>query len=271
MLANIPPVLLLIIIAFSPPGSSFWRVVLGLPLILFLPGYTLTAAVFPRKSSLSAAVRVALSFGLSIVLVPLMGYLLNYTPWGIQALPFLILLIIFMAVTSAVAWGRRWALPEEEIPRLSLTVSLPRWWQQGLANRVLFAILGTVILGSVLAMGYAVARPRTGERFTEFYILGTDGKVAYYPTKLKVGEEGRVTLTIVNHEGETSNYEIRVTMDGTKKADIKAAVANDEKWGKTVSFVPDKPGDGQPVEFLLYKDRSDEPYLELRLWVDVSG
>ncbi len=41
-----------------------------------------------------------------------------------------------------------------------------------------------------------------GERFTEFYILGLEGKADNYPDELTVGEEGRVILGIVNHEHE---------------------------------------------------------------------
>jgi len=59
------------------------RIILGLPLVLFLPGYSLIATLFPRKDDLDAIERIALSFGLSIAIVPLLGLALNYTPFGI--------------------------------------------------------------------------------------------------------------------------------------------------------------------------------------------
>ncbi len=49
---NILAVLLIVIIAFVP--SSVLRIILGLPFILFFPGYTLTAALFPKGPDLMA-------------------------------------------------------------------------------------------------------------------------------------------------------------------------------------------------------------------------
>ncbi|NOQ34054.1 MAG: DUF1616 domain-containing protein, partial [Methanosarcinales archaeon] len=60
------------------------RVVLGLLLVLFLPGYSLIAALFPGKDDLDGIERIALSFGLSIAVVPLLGLGLNYTQYGIR-------------------------------------------------------------------------------------------------------------------------------------------------------------------------------------------
>ncbi|MDH4300312.1 MAG: DUF1616 domain-containing protein, partial [Dehalococcoidia bacterium] len=81
-LIGILTILLAVIIAFVP--SSPARIVLGLPFLLFFPGYTLMAALFPKKDRLGGVERVALSFGLSIAVVPLVGLILNYTPWGIR-------------------------------------------------------------------------------------------------------------------------------------------------------------------------------------------
>ena len=47
------------------------RIVLGLLLVLFLPGYSLIAALFPGRDDLDGIERIALSFGLSIAVVPL--------------------------------------------------------------------------------------------------------------------------------------------------------------------------------------------------------
>jgi len=58
------------------------RVLLGLLLVLFLPGYSLIAALFPRRDDLDGIERIALSFGLSIAVVPLLGLALNYTQYG---------------------------------------------------------------------------------------------------------------------------------------------------------------------------------------------
>ena len=76
-------------------NDTFIRVILGILLILFIPGYSLIAALFPKKDDLDGIERTALSFGLSIAVTPLIGLLLNYTPFGIRLEPILISLSIF--------------------------------------------------------------------------------------------------------------------------------------------------------------------------------
>lgn len=63
------------------------RIALGLVFILFCPGYVLTAALFPKDSDLDWIERLALSFGLSIAVVPLIGLGLNFTPYGLSRKP----------------------------------------------------------------------------------------------------------------------------------------------------------------------------------------
>ncbi|MGD0952643.1 MAG: DUF1616 domain-containing protein [Methanotrichaceae archaeon] len=80
---------------------------MGLVTVLFLPGYALIAALFPRKDDIDSIERVALSFGLSIAVVPLIGLGLNYTPWGIRLVPVVISLCLFTVMMSVAAHLRR--------------------------------------------------------------------------------------------------------------------------------------------------------------------
>ncbi len=81
-------------------------------MVLFLPGYSLIATLFPRKDDLDAIERIALSFGLSIAVVPLLGLALNYTPFGIRLSPILIVLSIFTVSLAICAYVRRSRIPE---------------------------------------------------------------------------------------------------------------------------------------------------------------
>ena len=69
------------------------RAILGLVYLLFLPGFTASWALFPRKDEIDLIERVALSFGLSLLLsiVPVM--ILNYYP-GIKVNTLNVFLII---------------------------------------------------------------------------------------------------------------------------------------------------------------------------------
>lgn len=91
------------------------KVTLALPLryafgslfVLFLPGYALVEALYPDERSLAPLEKLALSIGLSLAVVPLIGLLLNYTPWGIRLKPVIISLAIFTLVMLLVASYRK--------------------------------------------------------------------------------------------------------------------------------------------------------------------
>lgn len=102
-LIGILTILLIVVIAFSPPTTA--RIISGLLFLLFFPGYGLIAALFPKKRNLGGVGRLALSFGLSIAVMPLMGLILHYFPWWIGLYPILISLTVFIFATSGVAWS----------------------------------------------------------------------------------------------------------------------------------------------------------------------
>ena len=65
-------------------NGTFVKTILELFVILFIPGYSLIAALFPRKDDLEDIERTALSFGLSVTITPLIGLALHYTIGGIR-------------------------------------------------------------------------------------------------------------------------------------------------------------------------------------------
>ena len=144
---NILSILLIIIITFLP--SNPLRIVLGLPFILFFPGYTLIAALFPRKADLGSIERVALSLGLSIAVTPLIALILNYTQWGIKLYPILVSITLFILATSGAAWYRRHKLPKEERLSISFNVNLSQWTAISGWDKVLSVILVASILGAI--------------------------------------------------------------------------------------------------------------------------
>jgi uncharacterized membrane protein len=138
-------------------------------------------------------------------------------------------------------------------------------------QKALSVILVIAVLGVLGILFYVLTQPEAGERFTEFYILGPEGKAAYYPTELVVGGEGSMIVGIANHEYETVSYRVVVNIGGVKKNEMEPVVlGHEEQWEKEVSFTPKMAGE-QKVEFLLYKNGEAEPYLKpLYLWVEVT-
>ncbi len=90
-----------------------FRWILGSAFVLFIPGYVAVEALFPKGRELDGIERLALSVGLSLALVPLVGLLLNYTPWGIRLDPIMISLTILTAGLALVAFARRFRLSVE--------------------------------------------------------------------------------------------------------------------------------------------------------------
>jgi uncharacterized membrane protein len=261
--------LILILVISVFPGSLL-RIVLGLPLVLFFPGYCLMSALFPRQSAIDRLEKIALSFGISIAVAPLIGLILNYTPWGIRLYPILISLAAFIASMSAIAWFRQSALPEEEKPVITLRFRLATTGSFSRMDKILVVILIVAIIGAIGTLAYVLAMPRTGEQFSEFYILGQAGKASNYPTRIKLGEEGKVIVGVVNHERESLSYTLEVKIDGVSGGSPQQlTLADEEKWESPLSFTPSRVGDGQEVEFLLYKGLQTESYQELHLWIDV--
>lgn len=102
------------LIVFTVPENAFplvyTRYVLGAIFVLWLPGYSLIKALFPSgatneksSGSLDSVERIALSMGLSLALVPMVGLLLNYTPWGIRLTPIVLSLLALTTVFATAA------------------------------------------------------------------------------------------------------------------------------------------------------------------------
>ncbi|RLE15277.1 hypothetical protein DRJ04_00770 [Candidatus Aerophobetes bacterium] len=262
---------LILIAIISLTSLKVIRIIVGLPFILFFPGYTLIAALFPKKTQLDTIERVALSFGLSIAVVPLIGLILNYTPWGIKLYPILVSLTGFIVVMSAVAWIRRfYVLPPERLS-ININIDFSSFGTQSKLDKALTVILIGAIIAAIGTLIYVISTPKVGEKFTEFYILGEEGKAEGYPKQLVVGEEGYVILGIVNHEYEPVTYTAKVLIGEEENKSIgPITLKHEEKWEKKISFTPTKPGKNIKVRFLLFKDNQPEPYRSLHLWIDVT-
>jgi uncharacterized membrane protein len=265
-------ILTLLLVPLVLLTSGPFRIVIGILCVLFFPGYTVMAALFPKKGHLDTIERIALSFGLSIAITPLILLMLNYTPWGIRVTPVLICITLFILIASAIALYRRWRLAEEQRFEAHLHIKLPSWRGQGKLDKALSGMLVISIVAGIGALAYAVATPNAGERFTEFYFVGLGGMAEDYPEELTLGEEGTITVVIVSHEHQATDYSIKVDIDGEEVQETgPISLDHEGEWEGSVTFVPSKAGEDQKVELLLYKNDENDPYLSLHFWLDVKG
>lgn len=265
------------------PGinETILRNVLGLPLVLFLPGYTLIAALFPAKSDLDGIERTALSFGLSIAIVPLIGLVLNYTPFGIRLLPVLISLSIFIFIMCWLAYTRRASLPETEAFEISFSAAALSLKNEILEksesklDRALTIILILSILMSVATLEYVILTPKEGEHFTEFYVLGPQGIADNYTTDYTLGQSGTMIVGVVNHEYRPVNYTMQVKLENQllplPENLQHITLDHNETWEETVTFTPPLVGQNMKLEFLLFNETDKTtPYRDLHLWINVN-
>lgn len=296
------------------------RAVFSFVFVLFVPGYALIAAVFPRSgdertgtaetsdaghrarggdTGITGIERFVLSLGGSIIVVPLVAFVLNFTPWGIDLVPALVALSAFTVVMTAASVVRRRALPAEERFRVPFrrwirTAGMGRFSPES-RTEALFAL--GLVLALVLAAssaGYAVTTPDQGEPHSEFYLLteGTDGGLVVddYPQNLTTDESQSLVVGVSNQENRPQRYTVVAELHQTTSSDNETRVteaetlgryetdrlANEETWQRTHQVSPSLTGDRLRLTYMLY--RGDPPadptagdaYRELNLWVNVT-
>jgi uncharacterized membrane protein len=140
-------------------------------------------------------------------------------------------------------------------------------------NRILSIALAVAIVAALGCLVYAIAAPKQGEKFTEFYVLNTEGEASNYPEQVALGEPVELIVGVVNHEQEPTGYRLEIKIDDTLIEEITVAtLAHEEKWEEVISFTPQTPGERQRLEFWLYRNDEPEPCFEdpLHLYIDVT-
>ncbi|HWR24773.1 MAG TPA: DUF1616 domain-containing protein [Methanosarcina sp.] len=264
--------------AFS---GSFIRIVFGLPFVIFLPGYALIAMLFPDKTGLEGMERVALSIGMSVAVVPLIGLALNFTPWGIKEIPLLVSLSLFILLMSAIAYFRRKQLPEDgvfEVPLKKSVLSLlsgflekPESKTEG--NFRLLLVLSFLILIGIVA--YISLMPQEKEPFTKFYMLGPERMANNYKTDYIKGESGTYIIGIVNKEHRTVDYTMEAKLENQSlplpENMQHIRLADNTTFEEPLEISPSVEGNNMKLQFLLFKDsEKNVPYRDLRLWINVT-
>jgi len=275
---------------------------------MFLPGYSLIALLFParqlradespgtlaeRVEQLDAFDRIALSVAVGLVVTPLLGIALDFTPFSLREGPTMASIAGFVVVTAAVAVVRRRRLPAAQ--RYDPT----KRWRSIVSETDLLSgqtlVTGLVVLAVlVAASGVLVVATvdQQGEQFSEFALLNTeDGQAvaANYPDTVAAGEEASVVLKIVNHEGSPQTYTVVPRLENVTRLDNRTAVLRHERFesvtvtvdeNESVQFEhavrPTTTGENLRLTFLLYRGdppaqpRTGNAYRWTHIWVDVA-
>jgi uncharacterized membrane protein len=221
------------------PNNVFGRI-LTLPLVLVLPGYALTYALFTNRV-LGVPERLVLSLGLSLVIVILGGLVLNWTPFGLRASSWAVLLSSITLGASVVALirGRGERASRSGWVGIGL-IGLN--FRQGL----LLSMAGVVLCGAVaVSIIGAVRQPFPG--FTQLWILPANG-----------ANKNAVRLGMNDRELTAVKYKLSVRVDGqVVKVWPSIDLRPNEKWEATLIIAQTTHTGAARVEADLY--RGDAP------------
>ncbi|MDG5819749.1 DUF1616 domain-containing protein [Natronococcus sp. A-GB7] len=294
---------------------------LGLAFLLFVPGYALIAALFPEAdgslaggepseetatgflptsmpSGIDWIERLALSFGSSVALVPLIALGLNLTVGTLGLESVVLALTGFTVVAAAVANERRLELPPDE----RFAVPYREWYRLGRQSvfepetrfdGVLNVALALSLVLAAATLSFGIAFPPQGEQFSSIALLAEDDDGEYvaagYQTAFTEGESAEFVIDIGNHERETTDYTVVVLEQATDTADgetvvteqreldrLETTIAHGDSAALPFELAPTLTGDDVRIVWLLYGgDVPDQPSTGttdyyVHLWIDVA-
>lgn len=233
-----------IVIQANKPSGLF---LLALPLVFLLPGYSVTAALFPNGGH-GFPETLAFSLGLSLAVDIVGGLIINLTPQGFAPLPWTIFLVSVTCAGCAIAaLNRRHRLePTSGQSRLGLSVS----------QVFLLGLSVVVVASAMMIVRDQAAGPAS--TFTELWSrpASADGQIAF-------------DVGVRNAESKEMNYALKVQVGETVVYELSSiALAPGETWEKTV--VLGTVGNEDVQVFLYRMDSPSEIYRQTR-WRSGSG
>lgn len=207
---------------------------------------------------------------------------LKYLTYGIKLIQFnnlnyaslTIILSSFTLIMLLISYIKRKRVPEGEKFFVNfggfITSIKCSFEGESRTSKILSIILIITILLAISTTVFIILKPKQGESFTEFYILGPNGKASDYPTNLTVGQNGTVIIGVVNHEYQTENYELVVKSNGTVMNQQNITLTNGNQTQIPYSFTAGSAG-YKNIEFLLYKlPDTTNVYRSLHLYVNMT-
>jgi uncharacterized membrane protein len=196
-------------------------IILGIPFMLILPGYLITLALYPKRHTIGLPERIAMSLGLSFVLLPALGIILNFTLLGIQINSLLLVIIIISALLClSVLLQRRSLQVDEQFPPMIDTQMIWPFTAEGgkgdngYGSRILPIILMIAILivlvGIVYMLVLFATQEQPREHFSELIILDDQNEIVDKPLEIENNTITNLNFLINNYEGEDINYLLHI-------------------------------------------------------------
>jgi uncharacterized membrane protein len=234
--------ILILILMVANPNAL--RVILTVPFVLFLPGFVLTLILF-RWEGIGIPERLLLSVGVSVAFTALSGFLLNLTPWGLQAGSMWFILLITVAVELAVMFFARRSWRTD-------AVTFPAGFNFNTRQWVLMALAALLTV-----MAIRVARTPTPQ----------PGLAGYTMLWIQdAGAPNAVHVSVKSDEFDTTRYQIKYQFNGTVREGSTFKLQPGETWERIVPL-PAGVSAGNSFSVLLYRlDSPDQVYRRVIWW-----
>ncbi len=226
-------------------------VLLGLPFVLFYPGYVLAEVLMPERAR-NVPERLLFSVGLSVVVVVLGGLILNLLPDGLQSGTWALLLGGIIIAECAWVSRRRYRVisrEDEQGVRWAATA-----WQ------LCFAVIIVLIVEGSLAFTIYGATNQPHPGFTQLWILpGTAGR-----------SNDTVRFGIKSMEMATTSYNLTITENGKViHQEDRITLNPDQAWESSITIPA--PSAKLPIKIFLYRTQDpNTAYRTVLLWVGGS-
>ena len=192
-------------LAIPPAGLSL---LFAAPLLLFAPGYAIVALTFARRALPRPQVLV-LSLALSLAILVLGSFVLNYLPGGLRPLSWALLVLLVVlgccrgAALRRVAAGPRRALRRPRIGRLDAGLLLG-----GALLAVAALVLAQTTLPADKARGYTELWVTPRFEMAEIGVGSEEQHEASYLLRAKVGDEIALKQRFTLAPGETRTVDV---------------------------------------------------------------
>lgn len=223
-----------------PPVS-----IVTLPLVLFLPGYGLSAVLLGNYR-VSRAARLLWSVGLSIAVAIVGGVLVALTPWGLQTTTWVILLAGVTCSAGGLAWlggygtGDRGRMTDEGRRRMDDN----KGFRVSPGDAILFGLAVLAILAA-LQIAQLPAPPTSANGYTSLWILPSNSPNAHV-----------IHFGFTSQEMEPVTYKVVVQVNGQPAQTwSEITLQPGEQWMN--SFDASQVAAAAKIEADLY--REDEP------------
>jgi len=219
-------------LALLAPEIGVVRALVGLPLVLFAPGYAIVAAAFPA-GRLGTIERLLFSLGASLAVAALVGLLLHWTALGLRPAAWAVALGNITLVAALIALARRWRQPAADTRQRGAGVTLA---QGGLLGLAVLLVAGALLI----ARDGAIQQRATG--FTQLWVLPNSAT-----------QIDSVRLGVNNREPGAIGYRLLVTASGTIIGSWpRITLGPDEQWEVTVALPTAQPP-AATIEAVLYR------------------